>query len=1221
MEDEVIIANDLCRQLQERGYDPVASTRSGEEAIPLADRLRPDLVLMDVQLDGAIDGITAARVIRERFALPVVFLTAFCDRATLDRAKEAEPFGYLLKPFDERNLGPVIEMALVMHQMERRLSVSEAYSRAFAEAAHDAIIMMDETGAVTSWNPAATRMFGYTAAEMLGQDLLQLIVPERFRPAQAAALPRWQQTGEGAAMGQTVELFAVHRNGTEFPIELSLSGLQSGNQRFAVGIIRDITQRKQTERALIEHQTLLQTLVNNLPLRVYQKDAAGRKILTNPADMRYLGATTEAEVLGKTDADFFPPAAAAQTQAEEQALLQAGQPQLNREDKVLQADGSCHWFLNSKVPLYNAAGQATGLVGIGLDITARKRAEMQHAALLGLAEATHEAEDLPTLFRRIHEIVGELLPARNFYVALHEPGTDLLSFPYFVDELDPVPVPRPPGNGLTGLVLRTGQPLLLTAAMIETMHHAGQISLIGTSPLEWLGVPLISPERNIGVLAVQIYSGTRHLTSQDLQLLTFVSHQIADIIARKRTEQQMRLQSAALESVVNSVVITDTKGIIQWVNPAFCRITGFTAAEVIGQNPRVLRSGCQPPEYYAEMWRTVASGASWHGEFVNKRKDGTFYTEEVTITPVRDQTGEISHFIAIKQDITALKQSLQELQAAHAELGEKNRLLHDALIEARSAGEAKANFLATMSHEIRTPMNGVIGMASLLQETAPLTAEQADYIKIILSSGDTLLTLINDVLDFSKIESQHMVLEQVPFDLRECVEETLLTLGPLAREKQLDLIVAIDPAVPPAIVGDGVRLRQVITNLVGNAVKFTQKGSVVVEVKAEPMAGDRHRLYFRIQDTGIGIPPDKLDRLFKPFMQVDDSTTRIYGGTGLGLVISQRLVGFMGGTIEVDTEPGRGSVFFFDFTVREDVAIRPLDPGLLPQALVGRTVLIVDDIAANRRIFATQLQRAGCRTAEAVSGVEALVWLRGHAWPDLIITDMLMPGMDGLDFTINVRALETVKGRLSLVPVIMASSGGYQSNDPRAARAGLATVLFKPIRQKQFLETAAWACVSLPTPRPVSRPKSGPPDLQMIAPQHPRHILLVEDNAVNRKVALAILRLLGYDATIACDGVAAIEACRTGAFDLVFMDVQMPVLNGLDATRAIRQLPGPQPLIIAMTANAMPGDRENCVAAGMDDYLAKPINIADLQRALTATRQLGSPPLAHAQTLEPDAAG
>jgi PAS domain S-box-containing protein len=1025
VEDEAVVARDICQQLREQGYDPVANTATGEAAIDLAGQHRPDLVLMDIHLAGEMDGITAARTIRERFALPVVFLTAFSGRETLERAREAEPFGYIIKPFDEQDLRTVIEMAVFKHRAEARQRASEARYRALTESAHDGIITVDAAGNIANWNRGATHIFGYTASAILGQSL-SLLLPARFRADHHGNVAHVMSGAEHRAIGQTIELVGLHQDGHEFPLELSLARWETPEGRFVTAIVRDITERRRTEDQL-RRLTLFPELNPN-PVLAFEAD--GSLSYANPA-----------------------------------ALVMAQK--------------------------------------LGLD-------------------------DVPAL-----------LPKET---------------PRFV-----------------AACLQSGEPLL----RLETA--------VGSHTVSWSFYP------QIALQMVHCYAG--------------------DITERKRTEERMRLQSAALEAAVNSVVITDTAGTIQWVNPAFCQITGYTKEEAVGQNPRVLKSGHQPSDYYAEMWRTITAGRSWRGEFVNRRKDGTLYTENVTITPVRDADGRIRHYVAIKQDISALKQSIAELNAAHAELAEKNVVLQNALVEARAAVEAKASFLATMSHEIRTPMNGVLGIASLLRATAPLTPEQLDYIETIHSSGDTLLALINDVLDYSKIDSVHLDLERVPFDLRLCLEETLEALAPRAQQKHLDLAAQIDDAVPATIVGDAVRLRQVLTNLVGNALKFTEHGEVVIEVSATPAAEGQALLRFSVRDTGIGIPPDKIGRLFKAFSQGDTSTTRIYGGTGLGLVISQRLVQLMGGHITVESQPGVGTMFAFALTVPTGPALAQAAPSLTPAELADRRVLIVDDNATNRHIFAAQLRHAGMRPTEAASAAAGLDWLRSHPWPDLIITDMLMPQVDGLDFVLAVRALENLRAAPRPLPILLISSGGYQPSDPRNATAHLAAALSKPVRQQQLIDAVARACALAPSPRPASPDALAPAaELQRLAAAHPCRILLAEDNPVNRKVALGMLARLGYSATVAVHGLAAVEACRTAPFDLVFMDVQMPELDGLAATRRIRALPGHRPLIVAMTANALEGDRAACLAAGMDDYLAKPIRLEDLQRAVaTACQHLAAP--------------
>jgi PAS domain S-box-containing protein len=679
----------------------------------------------------------------------------------------------------------------------------------------------------------------------------------------------------------------------------------------------------------------------------------------------------------------------------------------------------------------------------------------------------------------------------------------------------------------------------------------------------------------IGRLFDQFNSMLDRLQQRDVAL------QKAHNDLEKRVAERTAYLNALIQNSPLGILVLDSEQKVQLCNPAFERLFEYSRDEVIGKSITRLFAGVEP---LLEGHRVALDETPITRMAHIQRKDQTFLDIEVHIVGLMVDGGRVGS-LGLYQDISSRKRAEEEMQRARE--------------AAEQASRAKSEFLANMSHEIRTPLNGVMGMADLALDTE-LTPEQREYLDTVKMSADSLLTVVNDILDFSKIEAGKVDLEMANFDLRDNLERILKTLALRADEKGLELLCEIAPDVPGVVNGDSGRLDQVIVNLVSNAIKFTHEGEVALSVLLDSTEGDDCLLHFTVTDTGIGVPLEKQSIIFDPFTQADSSTTRKYGGTGLGLTISARLVGMMGGTIWMESGVSRGSQFHFTTRMKnrgDAVTVGTIAP---PEILRSAKVLVVDDNRTNRRILEGMLQRWEMNSTSVEGGDEALAAIsnaQGAGKPyELILTDMHMPKMDGFELVERIRD----QSDLLAPTIMMLTSAGHRGDAERCRELGITAYLLKPIRQSELREAVArvlGAREQNDAIRLITRYSL----LEARDPETILRLLVAEDNVVNQRLVVRMLEKRGHRVTVVGNGRAVLDALAKDKFDLVFMDVQMPEIDGVEATRAIRRgekARGGHQVVIAVTAHAMKGDRENCLANGMDEYLSKPIRAQELDEIL-----------------------
>ncbi len=941
----------------------------------------------------------------------------------------------------------------------------------------------------------------------------------------------------------------------------------------------------------------------------------GRLVQVNRAMCEMLG-YEEAELIGGDGRSLVQSDDPADDLRLLQSLIDQRAIHLRAERRFRHRSGDERWGLLQLSLIRDPAGRPREFIAQMLEITERKRSEALQSSERCVLELITSPASLEEILTVLALNLEQHVPAMLCSVMLlDEEGRHLrhVAAPSLPEAFNRAAdgLPIGPGMGSCGTAAFLGE-----RVVVEDVEHdplwADFRALARAHGLRaaWAQPVLTSTRGVLGTVTAH-YRTPHRPGETEIELIELAAHLAAIAVERRRSEVALRLSESRYRSVLDSVheVIfqTDGDGHFVFLNHAWTEITGFTPEESVGRH---YLEFLHPEDHdasrgrFRSMMGRERSGTRSQVRFLT-RDGGTRWVEAFS-RPVLSDRGEVVGITGTIADITErrqaeeeLERSMRETEEARAHAEEQTRLLQQQAAElarardqALEATRAKSEFLANMSHEIRTPMNGVIGMTGLLLDT-PLGDEQLDYVRTIRSSADSLLTIINEILDFSKIEAGKMTIEVADFSLRSVIEEVADLLAPRAHEKGLDIACRMAPDFPQGLRGDAGRLRQVLTNLAGNAIKFTERGEVVIEAQLLEQHARRVRFRLSVRDTGIGIPRERHASVFESFTQADGSTTRRYGGTGLGLTISRQLIQMMGGTIGLESEPGQGSCFWAELALERQAEAAPAPASL---SLAGLHVLVVDDHQTNRAILREQLHSWGCRPEEACDGRQAISALEAAAARDpfaLVLLDMQMPELDGEQ---TARAIRS-DPRFARLPLVLLSSG-VRSGVASAAELGFDAALTKPVRQSQLFDCITRVLGGAPAGAaraPIAEDEEQGRSFQGL------RVLVAEDNSVNQKVALRMLEKWVGQADAVGDGAEALAALEQIPYDLVFMDVQMPDMDGFAATAEIRRreaTTGRRLPVIAMTAHAMEGDRQRCLAAGMDDYVTKPVKAADLLAAL-----------------------
>jgi two-component system sensor histidine kinase/response regulator len=1065
--------------------------------------------------------------------------------------------------------GLVLNNARLMNNASikrRRIENELLRFASIVESSYDAIISKNLDGIVTSWNSGAERLTGYTAQEMVGVHISLLFPPERVQ--EDLQILKRIAAGEPIEQYETVRL---SKNGRRIDVSITVSPIRDTDGKLIgiSNIARDITDRKQAEETLSARELYFRSIIENSSDAIALFSADGGILYASPSTPQVLGFTT-AEMVHLNAFDLIH--TDDHEMMEKQLALVASQPRMsvNIQARVRHKDGKSRWMEGTFTNLLDEPGVAA-IVNNYRDITERKEAEellleqrnFTNALTNNIGEGIYaiDADECVTFMNPAAEkMLGwredELL-GKNIHESIHFQRSN--------------GTPFPTGECPLLNVLKTGVKFHIDDDVFT--HRDGKMI-----PVSCTSSPIITNGQIVGAV------------------LSF-----HDITERKRVEAELKTRESQLIEAqqiahVGSWEWDVTSNKLTWSDELY-RICGLQSQEFSATYEGFLNL-LHPDD--REMVANIISEALRTHKYQTfdhrmMRPDGTIRFCASTGKVIFNENGNVWKMIGVAQDITERKQIEMELKEAR-----------DAALE---SARLKSEFLANMSHEIRTPMNGVIGMTGLLLDT-DLSERQQEFTKAIEFSADALLKIIDDILDFSKIEAGQLRFEKIDFDLCETVELPVEMLAERAHAKGVEIASLVERDVPTLLRGDPGRVRQILTNLTGNAIKFTQKGEVVVNVSKESETEKHVVVRFEIKDSGIGISQEVQKRLFQAFTQADGSTTRKYGGTGLGLAISKQLVELMGGEIGVESAPGEGSIFWFTARFEKQSSPTVKEQTTSTASLAGLRVLIVDDNETNRKILLHQTASWGMFGVEADSGAKALELLRSAVQTkpfDMAILDLMMPEMDGFELARTIKTDANISG----VSLVLLPSYGKRGYEQISREMGIAAYLQKPVRQSQLynclVKVIAEKSVNADTSQLSRLIEQNSSSVATASPKSEREtaaakvrILVAEDNVINREVAFSQLQSLGYSTDMVINGREAVEAVKNQKYNVVLMDCQMPEMDGFEATAEIRRLEGESnhTVIIAMTAHALEGEREKCLAAGMDDYLSKPVKIETLREML-----------------------